>query len=259
MLHRFCLLIAILALAVPLRAQNDPVKMTPEFALTFPLAQNGPNVTVKYPVLINPTTVLKPGMVLRVMYILHSANADGSTDLILAHKSNMEESYSRPVSAEDGKGKMPPGMAHEIEGYRRTVWEVANNFILAMAQLPTDQMHLIYSTTGQAKDLVDERFSFFDGLLVGQPDGKVTVLAVETDSHADQAGIKAGDEIVSIGGIATENDLEKFAAAFAATKKTAHEDEAQNYPMVVRSPGKDLRTVKVSMPPSLKGGLMQGF
>ena len=262
MLSRLFLLLALFALVAPLKGQNEPVHMKPEFALTFPLAQNGTDVTVQYPVMVNPTTIIKPGMVLRVMYILHSANADGSSDLILAHKGNLESSFSRTAPLSDGQTKLPPEVAHEIEGYRREVWEVANNFILAMAQLPTDQMHLMFSPTGKAgtaKDIQDERFSFFDGLLVGQPGGKVTVLAVEIESYADQAGLKAGDEIVSVGGIPVQNDLSKFAAAFAATKKAAHENESTSYPMTVRSSGKDTRTVNISMPPSLKGGLMDGF
>jgi hypothetical protein len=259
-LHRLFLLFALLVFAFPLRAQNDPVKMTPEFPLTFPLAQNGTDVTVKFPVLINPGTIIQPGMVLRVMYILHSANADGSSDLALAHKGDLESSFSRPVSSDDGKAKLPPEIAHEIEGYRRMDWQVANNFILAMAQYPTDQMHLIYVPAGDKRDLRDERFSFFDGLMVGLPDGRVTVLAVETDSYADHAGLKGGDEIVSIGGIPVQNDLAKYSTAFATTKKEAHEDESASYPMVIRSAGKnDIHTVNVSMPPTLKGGLMQGF
>ena len=234
--------------------------MTPEFPLTFPLAQNGSDVTVKYPVLINPSTILKPGMILRVLYILHTGNPDGSSDLILAHKGNLESSFSRTATLSDGSTKMPPEMAHELEGYRRTIWQVQNNFILAMAQYPTDAMHLIYVPGSDNRDLHDERFNFFDGLFIGQPDGKVTVLAVEKDSHADAAGIKAGDEIVSVGGVPTQNDLGKFANAFSATKKTAREDEAPNYPMTIRSPGSsDVRTVNLAMPPTLKGGLMQGF
>ncbi len=260
MLHRLCLLFVLLAAVAPLHAQNDPVKMTPEFPLTFPLAQNGPNVTVKYPVLINPGTILKPGMTLRTLYVLHYSSADGSSDLALAHKGNLDQSFSRTASSPSDKEKMPPELAHELEGYRRTVWEVANNFVLAMAQYPTDAMHLIYTPTDKDKDLLDERFSFFDGLLVGLPDGKVTVLAVENDSHADHAGIKAGDEIVSVGGIPTQNDLATFATAYAATKKSARDNETSSYPMTIRSPGKgDTRTVAVPMPPSLKGGLMQGF
>ncbi len=261
MLHRLLLLIAILAIAFPLRAQNEPVHMTPEFALTFPLTQSGSDVTVQYPVMINPATVIKPGMVLRVMYILHSANADGSSDLILAHKGNLESSYSRDTPNSDGQNKLPPEVAHEIEGYRRTIWEVANNFILAMAQLPTDQMHVIFSTgkSGTSKDLTDERFSFFDGLMVGQPNGKVTVLAVEKESYGEQAGIKAGDEIVSVGGIPVQDDLGKFALAYAKTKQTAHDNETSSYPMTIRTPGKDVHAANVPMPPTLKGGLMDGF
>jgi predicted metalloprotease with PDZ domain len=172
----------------------------------------------------------------------------------------MEQAYSRPSSSSSDQPKLPPEVAHEIEGYRRTVWEVSNNFVLAMAQYPTVAMHLIYSPTGKNQDLDDERFSFFDGLLVGLPNGKVTVLAVEKESKAEQAGIKAGDEIVSVGGASTQNDLAAFAAAYAAAKKIATENEAQSYPMTLRSEGNaETRTVNVPMPPKIKSGLMDGF
>jgi membrane-associated protease RseP (regulator of RpoE activity) len=234
--------------------------MTPDFALTFPVAQDGAAVTLKYPVLINPTTVLKPGMVLRTLYVL-SYDAGGATDLALAHHGSMEEAYSRPLPGSSNHPDLPPALTHEIEGYRRTVWQVANNFVLAMAQLPTDNMHLIYSTTGRDQDLRDERFSFFDGLFVGQPNGgKVTVVAVEKESKAEAAGLKAGDEILSIGGIPTQDSLTTFAGAYATAKKTATDYEAASYSLTIRPGGTgEPRQVNIAMPPSLKGGLMDGF
>jgi membrane-associated protease RseP (regulator of RpoE activity) len=233
--------------------------MRPEFPLVFPLAQNGNDVTVKYPVLINATTVLKPGVILRTLYVL-SIDAQGSTDLVLAHKGDMEQAYSRAPAGTGNQGKLPPEMAHEIEGYRRTVWQVPNNFILAMAQYSTDSMHLIFSPTGKDQELSDERFNFFDGLFVGLPNGRVTVLAVEKESKAEEAGIKAGDEIVSVGGIPTQDNLHVFAGAYATAKKIATDNEVASYPMTVRPGGSgDPQQMNIAMPPSLKGGLMDGF
>ncbi len=183
MIPRFCLILAVLALLIPLRAQDEPVHMRPEFPLVFPLIQNGKEVTVKYPILISPTTEIKPGMVLRVVYQLSNTNPDGSTNLAGAHHGDMEQSYSRPVAGDEKN--IPPEMAHEIEGYRRTVWQVSNNFILALAQYPTDAAHLIFSPSGKDQDLQDARFSFFDGLFVGSPNGHVTVIAVERGSKAE--------------------------------------------------------------------------
>ena len=250
----------LLALLAPLRGQVDePVHMRPEFPLIFPLAQNGRDVSVKFPVLINPATVLRPGMVLRTIYIL-SVETDGSSDLVLAHKGTMEEAYSRAPAGSGDQPKLPPEVAHELEGYRRTVWEVANNFVMAMAQYPTDTMHLIFSPTGKLQDLDDERFNFFDGMFVGLPNGRVTVLAVEKESKADNAGIKAGDEIVSVGGMATRNDLSTFAAAYSTARKTAKEDDIESYPMNIRSgTGGAVRTVDVAMTPKIKTNLMDGF
>jgi hypothetical protein len=259
-LHRLCLFLAALALLAPARAQDEPVHMRPEFPLIFPLAQSGKDVTVKFPVMINPATVIKPGMVLRIMYVLSVDAAGATTDLALAHKGNMDEAYARALPGSGTGPKLPPEVAHEIEGYRRTVWEVPNNFVLAMAQYPTDAMHMIYSPKGTDHDLEDERFSFFDGLFVGLPDGKVTVIAVEKESKAEAAGIKAGDEILSVGGIPTKNDLMSFALAYSNAKKTATENEVPTYPMtiVVQGAGEP-RQVNIAMPPTIKSGLMDGF
>ena len=84
----------------------------------------------------------------------------------------------------------------------------------------------------------DVVWKLFDGLFVGLPDGKVTVLAVENESKADKAGLKAGDEILAVGGIPTRNDLDAFSAAFAAIRAKAREDELPSYSLTVRSEGK---------------------
>jgi hypothetical protein len=261
-LHRVCLFLAALSLLVPLRGQDEPVHMRPEFPLIFPLAQNGNDVTVKYPIMINPTTVIKPGMVLRTMYVL-SVDAQDSNDHAFAHKGGLEDAYARrPPGDNSGATVLPPDVANEINNYHRTVWQVPNNFVLAMAQYPTDTMHLVYSPTGkdQSRDLLDERFSFFDGLMIGQPNGKVTVIAVEKDSKADRAGLKAGDVILSVGGIPTKDDLRTFALAFSSAKKTATDNEVASYPMSIITEGSpDPQQVNIPMPPKIKSGLMDGF
>ena len=235
--------------------------MRPEFALTFPLAQTGDFISVKYPVLINPTTVLTPGTHLRIMYIITSAgdNYDDS-DLALAHRGTQEEAYSRAAGgSQEFSGRLPPGLAHELEGYRRDVWSVPNNFVLAMAQYPTDQMHLIYSRTGKNGDISDARFYFFDGLFVGMPNGRVQVMAVEKESKAEEAGLKAGDEIITVGGIPT-HDLSAFAAAYSDAKKTATVNEASTYPLTIHPAGTgDTKQVSIAMPPRISSGLMDGF
>jgi hypothetical protein len=244
-----------------LRAQElEPIHMRPEFPLIFPLTNNGSDVTVKYPVLINGTTVIKPGMQLRVLYVL-SQDSQNTTDLAMAHAGSLEDSYARNSNTigSDDTDKLSPAMAKEIEGYRRTVWEVPNNFVLAMAQYPTESMHLIYSPTNSDRDLHDEMFRFFDGLLVGAPGGKVTVIAVEKQSKAEQAGIKAGDEIISVGAYPTKDDLLTFANAYAAAKKDATENEVPTYAMALRGADGTTRTANVGMPLRLRGGLMDGF
>jgi hypothetical protein len=256
---RLCLPLLVALAFAPLRAQEDqPVHMRPELPLCFPLAMKGDDVTVQYPVMINQTTVLKPGMQLRVLYMINRDLQDG--DLAIAHAGTLQNSYARNAFADGPDGaKMSPEMAHEIEGYRRTVWDVPNNFVLAMAQYPTELMHLIYSPTDSARDLHDEMFSFFDGLFVGSPSGKVTVIAVVKDSVASHAGMKAGDEIVAVGAYATHDDLLTFANAYSSAKKDARENETASYSVTLRNPDGTTRLANLAMPIRIRGGLMDGF
>jgi C-terminal processing protease CtpA/Prc len=120
-------------------------------------------------------------------------------------------------------------------------------------------MHLIYSTTGSTRDLHDEMFRFFDGLFVGSPNGKVSVIAVEKDSKADQAGIQAGDEIDSVGAYPTHDDLLTFANAYAAAKKDSKDNEVGNYAVALRGADGAMRSVNINMPLRIRGGLMDGF
>jgi hypothetical protein len=248
-----------------LRAQADsgadgPVKMTPEFCFAFPVMQlNAHDVSVKYPVMINPITVLKPGMVLRVVY--QPPIQTESNDLMGAHKGTMEESYSRDTAnSSDREKSLPPQMQHEIDVQRKRVWSVPNNFVLALAQLPTDTMHLVYSKTGSdmISKLSDTSFSFFDGMFVGSPNNDVEVLGVEKGSYADQAGVKAGDTITAVGRVPVSDNLTAFAGAFASVKKNAHDNQQASYPMTVRTAA-GTRTVAVPLTPSIKSFLNGGL
>jgi hypothetical protein len=256
-------LVTLLALTLailrcPAQTDDGPVKMEPELALAIPLMQKGHDVMLKFPILINRTTVIKPGMILRVMYV-PPVQTD-SMNLVLAHKGNMEQSYSRPTSSEDSDAaKMDPEVAHFIEGQRRTVWEVPVNFQLALAQLPTDSIHLIYSMSGDNRNLDDERWNFFEGLFLGSPSGGASVLAVEIGSKSAQAGFKAGDQILAVGGINVPS-LEAFPDVYVKARQNAQDGNATSFPFVVRSQGESgTHTLNMAMPPTIKSQLMEGF
>jgi hypothetical protein len=252
--------ILLFALGLPLRAQlntDGPVKMTPDLALAIPLVQIKHDVTVKFPVLINATTVVKPGMALRNIY-LPTVRNNNSEDLNAAHMGNMEESYSRAPG--EAPQALPSEVAHEIERQRRVDWEVPINFQLALAQLPTDGIHLIYSTSGNDRNLADVRFNFFDGLFLGSPTPGVFVLGVETDSRSDKAGLKAGDQILSVNETPVPAELVAFPAFYYAVRKNAEDSHATSFSLSVRSPGESgSHTVNIATPPTIKSMLMQGF
>jgi S1-C subfamily serine protease len=151
-------------------------------------------------------------------------------------------------------------MQHEIDTQRKRVWEVPNNFVLALAQLPTDTMHLVYSATGSdmIKKLTDTSFSFFDGMFVGSPNNDVEVLGVEKGSYADQGGVKPGDTITAVGGTPVGSDLNAFASTFAAVKKSAHDNQQSSFPLTVRNSA-GTRTVSIPLTPSIKSFLNGGL
>jgi C-terminal processing protease CtpA/Prc len=155
---------------------------------------------------------------------------------------------------------MPPEVARAIEHERRTVWSVPIHFQIALAQLPTDAAHLIYSQTGNDLNLDDERFDFMDGLFLGSPSGGVTVLAVENGSKSDKAGIKAGDQILSVNGRLVPQDLGAFPNVYIAARKDAEDSRATSFPVVVRSTGEaGSHTVNVATPATIKSMLMEGL
>jgi hypothetical protein len=239
---------ALAALVSTAHAQDTdgPIKMTPEFCFTFPVTMlNQHDVTVKYPVMVNPVTVLKPGMVLRVIY-LPPVQTD-SNNLLSAHRGTMEESYTRETANTDAhQASLPPEMAQEIDRDRKRIWEVPGNFVQAIAQYPTDMMHLVYAPKGgdRISDLTDTSFSFFDGMFIGSPSGGVRVLAVEKGSHADEAGMTG--------------DLNQFAAAFSAVRHAATNNEQSTFSMTVRRGGAS-HQVAIPMPPQMQSFLNGGL
>jgi hypothetical protein len=256
---RLLLPLLLLALLPSARAQintDGPIKMTPDLALAIPLVQVKHDVMLKFPILLNETTVLTPGMVLRNVYV--PPTNDDSQNLAVAHTGSMEQAYSRSPAGGAEEQHMAPYLMHEIEHQRRIVWEVPVNFQLALAQLPTDAAHLIYSTNGDDLHLRDQHIDFLDGLFLGSPTGGVTVLAVENGNKTDVAGIKAGDQILSVGGKPVPSDLADFPTFYVAVRKEAEDGHETSFPMVVRSPGEaGSHTVNVATPTTIKS-MLQG-
>jgi hypothetical protein len=258
---RFLLpLLLLLALPPVLQGQlntDGPIHMTPDLALAIPLVELKHDVTLKFPVLINATTVVKPGMVLRNIYI--PPTNDDSENLAIAHAGTMADAYSRPAS-NNNQSPMPLEIARQIEHQRRIVWDEPIYFQIALEQLPTDIAHLIYSQTGDELNLDDQRFDFFDGLFLGAPAGVVTVLAVENGSKADKAGIKAGDQLLSVNGRVVPGDLAAFPEVYVAARKDAEGIRATSFPVVVRSTGEaGSHTVNMATPATIKSMLMEGL
>jgi hypothetical protein len=103
---------------------------------------------------------------------------------------------------------------------------------------------------------IDEAISFPDGLVLGEKDKAVVILAVEKSSRAASAGIKAGDAITKVGGKPTDGSLATFLKNYTATKKTADVTLKPSYILTVKTGVASERDIAVPMPPSIHGSIL---
>jgi C-terminal processing protease CtpA/Prc len=239
--------ILLVGLLPHLCAQQPQDPMTPSLALSFPLQQAKDFVTVKYPVLMNPNQngIIRPGTQLITIFQITAPTSFNQT--VVQH-GNAEAAYSRDTRSSQEKAEMPEDVAQGINHAITSPWLVTNNFVLALAQFPPDQALIITKKmTGTISRTENHSFSFFDGLFLGAPGGKVTIISVENVSPAGDAGLKAGDIITSVGGLPVPS-LETFVASYSKTKEDASTRHKPNYIVSILRDGAPL-DIKVAMPP----------
>ncbi len=246
---RFLIFALLVGLTEFAAAQQALDPMTPDLALSFPLTTSPDGVTVKYPVLMNAFSngVVEPGTILISIYQpLHPNNAPADFGLI--QHADAQKAYSRDTRTGDEQATVSREDAQQISTAKRNPWMVTNNFILAMEQISVEEMHLICrKQAGVHVRYWEETFQFFDGMFIGLPNGKITVLSVVNSSPAASGGIVAGDQITAVGGTPVST-LQDFVKAFDATKTDAEDYKKPNYSLKIVSQG-TAKDVAVPMPP----------
>jgi hypothetical protein len=238
-----------------LAAQSEgPLNMEPHLSLAFPFTPKQGGIGVKYPVLISNNAVITPEAVLRVIYV--PPRGDDVEVLIETKKSNSESSWTKNNQLQSTKVKMTPlqAAAHKIA--EETAWPSLTMFQLAFANLNSSDLHIVYLNPETMK-LTDEPINFPEGLVLAEVEGKVTVLAVEKEGAGAAAGLKADDQILSVGGSPMNGNLLTFLNALHAAKKAAEDSPARAVALNVRNPKDNTeRIAQLKLPISLNSSFL---
>jgi len=246
---------AFLLLAPALCAQIEgPIVTEPHLAVAFPFEQKPEGIGIKYAVLINTVAIVPPNAILRVIYV--PPRGDDAEVKVELHKSNSENSWTKKNQIDSSQPKLSPMQLATKKVAEQTVWPAKSMFQLAFANLNSQDLHIVYMNPTNLQ-LTDEPINFPEGLFLGDVDGTVTVLAVEKGSPGDESGLKAGDQILKVGGAPMNGNLLTFLDAYRLSKSAAKNANAGSFDLAVRSP-KDTseHITKIKLPISLSTSLL---
>jgi len=235
---------------------QETIKTTPELSLAFPLVERkeGDGVGVSMPILINPTTVVKPEHVLRLIYA--PPRPDDAVVIEEQQLSQQEVAYSRlhqlkPFEA----SSVSPQEAAILRMTRETHWPNVTMFRLALANQPGYDLRVVYADTATA-ELMDGQIDFPEGLLLGSTGSGIKVLAVEAKSRGERAGVKADDTLLAVAGEEMGTDLLSFSKALTAARKAADLSQTRSFALQLRGADGEKREAILRLPASLSSSFL---
>jgi hypothetical protein len=255
LLSTLCLLIAS---ALGVCAQTRPIDAEPPLSTAFPFVKKGDNVSLSYPVLVSSTTIVPANAILRVIYVPPVVGDDRLR--AIRSTSNNDASWTRNNNLSPSD-KLPPSEVARRKISRETIWPSVTNFQLALASLNTDDIRIVYLVPGSSGDpsdfkFYDEHIALPDGLLLGEINQSVTVIAVEKNSGSSKADIKAGDIIVKAGDTPVNGSLATFLNAYHGVRHAAEVSLKTSFPLTVKSADGKERVAAVNLPPTISGGFL---
>ena len=265
-----------LTLAIPLvRAQEEPLVLDPPLRTAFPLAVSSGAVRVEYPVLLNDHTILRPGAVLRFIYLDPTSawhgrgGGEGSSDGFHSHigpggalTQNRDDKPSDPgrsgawgnnngdetAGIFDDTGRRDDAKQRKSE-LQNEVWTQPDLFRDALDHATEVGTTIVYHLPPQNKPLTAS-LDLPDGMLLAEENGRVCVLGLSDHSRAFSGGMRAGDAIRSLNGGAPIRTLEDFIREYAATKRQAKITGTATYAMEIEREGQPV-SVEIAAPPTI--------
>jgi hypothetical protein len=267
--------LGLLALTAIARAQENPLKLEPPLSQAFPLAATPTGIRVSCPVLVNDHTILRPDARLRFVYIDNNPtpHAGGDTDrwksLEGPHGTlttdpntggNTHGEQNTAVSPwgdganDDHSGLFDPKKddpKRNKQELQQEVWTERSFFDDAFDHAAETGTTLVYDSPEGKKPqstVIDPP----EGMLLGEIGGHIRVLAVDPESRPYAAGIRAGDEIRSIGDGPQLATLGDFLHAYLDARHQAKLSGGAGYTFNVwRDAVGEVIPVRVAPPPSI--------
>lgn len=225
----------------------DKLETRPHLALAMPFVERQGGVGVAFPVMLNKSAVILPDKVLRVIY--NPPRADDAEVLAIQTRAEKEVAYTKVHRLKSDKPLSATEMA-VIKVARETHWPTVNMFQLALANLNAKNMRVVW-VDPNTMELYDHNIELPYGLLVGKKGGRfVDVLAVERGSRGEAAGVKAGDKIREVEGVAMTGDLKYFANTILEKKKASELSSKGGVTLVLQDEGGNIREVLLKAPTS---------
>ena len=228
----------------------EPIDTVPAFLDALPLADTGTGVKVTAPFLLNPTTVVPAGAILRFLYVRPAPSRTESGPFADASK---KSAYSRPT------GDEPAWSSHQVDSIVRsahqTIWPNLASFRASLAAISSTDLRLVYLKPG-ATEPSDEPLEFLQGFLAAERDGAVAVIAVDRHGAAMEAGLRAGDRIETFNARQLQS-LATLIDAYGIARAANHAVVPPPDRLRVRRDGSDApMEIVLRPPPSLKGSLL---
>ena len=237
---------------------------------------------VKYPVLLNDHTVLRPQAVLRFIYLDPNAGARGHTgggggldDSGGGYHSRVGPAGSLSSGGETGSAMRGGGatggwgnadgndVAGIYDGEKKDdakqrkselqteVWIQKDLFTDALDHASELGTVVVYSVPPENKPLT-AALDLPEGMLLAEVGGHVRVLGLEENSRAYAGGIRPGDEIRSFDGAGPINTLGDFTREFSETKRQAKLSGNSTYAMEVWQPeAGQIVSIQIAAPPTI--------
>jgi hypothetical protein len=257
------------------RAQEEPLSLQPPLSQAFPLDVTTGGIHVSCPVLVNDHTILRPDALLRFVYIdstigTHGHGSDGGDFKSLEgphgtitkdpNTGGSTHGEEGPASAwgdnpDDGhSGLFDPkkdDQKRNRQELQQEVWTDRSLFTDAFdhaVEIGTTIVYSLPSRTRPETTMIDPP----EGMLLGEIGGHIRVLAIEPDSRAYQAGIRAGDELRSFGDEVPLATLRDFMSGYEITRQNAKVSGNTGYTLNVWRAGEgDVVAIRIAPPPSI--------
>jgi hypothetical protein len=261
------------------RAQDEQLVLSPPLREVFPLESVPGGVRVKYPVLLNDHTVLRPEAILRFIYLDPNAGArargggdDGPGGVGLHTRVGPGGSISSseggtPEHGGGASGGWGNADGNDVAGIydgekkddakqrkselQKEVWTQTDAFTEALDRATDLGTTLVYSLPPENRPLTAS-LDLPEGMLLAEVAGHVQVLGLTETSRAYTGGIRPGDEIRSFNGGAAIGTLGDFLREYSATKRQARLSGNPTYAMEIWRPAEgQVVSIQIAAPPTI--------